>query len=164
MKFLSKTDQVTPYSCALACIESILLAAGVDYSQSKMLDDLIGEFPDWTEHPGKIAPADFPRIFEAAGISVEMLIPGTTSETRELISDSLGGIVSRAKCWRTIGSDLALVDNWHAVRLLEMRPLDLVVMNPGFPPVLSAIESWHIDDIESLQALVYIFKRKAQEQ
>lgn len=151
--------QHTPYSCPLACIESILSSNGIDYPQAKMLQQLESEFPEWEKHPGKAGPDDFPRFFESAGLRVEMLIPDTVGESRELLRDSVGAIMSRAKCWRNGGSGRELVDNWHAVRVLAIGPTDIVVMNPSYPPIKeSIIEAWPISELAALEARIYIFK------
>lgn len=153
--------QHTPYSCPLACIESILSSIGIDYPQSEMLVKMQSEFPEWKDHPGKAAPEDFPKFFKSAGVQVEMLIPDTVGESRELLKDSLGAIMSRAKCWQNSEAGRVLIENWHAVRVLAIGPSEVLVMNPGYPSVNeSVIEPWRINDLASLEARIYIFKPK----
>lgn len=159
MKFLPKIQQETEWSCALACIESILLSAGCDYPQGDMLEALAREFPEWNQHPGKIAPVNFPRVFEAAGMPVDMLQPNDIPETLELLPDSIGAIVSREKCWKD-ATKSELIDNWHALRLLEVQDAEVIVMNPGFAPRDSTVESISISDLKLIASRVYVFRRR----
>jgi hypothetical protein len=159
MTFLPKIQQETEWSCALACIESILLSAGCDYPQRNMLAALANEFPAWAEHPGLIAPADFSKVFEAAGVPVDMVQPNDIPETLELLPDSIGAIVSREKCWNN-ETKTELIDNWHALRLLEVQAASVIVMNPSFAPRDSTVESISISDLKLIKSRVYVFRKR----
>lgn len=161
MKCLPKVQQETRWSCALACIESILLSAGCDYPQRNMLEALADEFPEWKEHPGKIAPPNFPRVFEAAGMPVDMLLPNDIPETIELLLDSIGAIVSREKCWKDTAKT-ELGENWHAFQLLEVQDTRLIVMNPGFDAKDSKVEFISMCDLRAIGSRTYIFKSRKE--
>ncbi|RYZ87902.1 MAG: hypothetical protein EOP06_11870 [Proteobacteria bacterium] len=159
MKYLPKIQQETEWSCALACIESILLAAEVDYPQRDMLAAMADDFPEWIEHPGLISPANFPKVFEAAGMTVDMLQPKDIPETRELLSGSIGAIISRGKYWKD-ETKSELVGNWHALQLLEVEDARVIVMNPGFSPRASTLESIPVGALKLFESCVYVFRRQ----
>ncbi|BCX49777.1 hypothetical protein HAHE_36850 [Haloferula helveola] len=162
MKYLPKIQQETRWSCGLACIESILLSIGVDFPQRDMLSKFATEFPDWSAHPGKIAPADFPSFFEAAGVPVNMLLPEDIPGTVAVLPGSIGAIVGREKWWKD-EKRIELVDNWHALRLREVRDTKLIVMSPGFEPQESTVEVIPMDEVKMIQSRVYVFHRKMED-
>lgn len=161
MKFLPKIQQETEWSCALACIESILLSADCDYPQRDMLEALAHEFPEWNQHPGKIAPDNFPRVFEAAGMPVDMLQPKDIPETVELLPGSIGAIVSWEKYWKDEGKT-ELGNNWHALQLLEVQNTRLIAMNPGFGAIDSKVQFISMSDLSVIGSRIYIFKRRKE--
>ncbi|QTN33390.1 hypothetical protein HZ994_14055 [Akkermansiaceae bacterium] len=126
-----------------------------------MFEKLEGQFPEWEEHLGNTRIADLPRIFEAAGIPAEMLQPNDVPETVELFAESLGAIVSREKWWKD-ESKCELIDNWHAMRLIEIRDTELVVMNPGYAPRQSRLESLPIRDLKAIGSRIFVFRRREE--
>lgn len=159
MMNLPKVQQETEWSCALACIESILLSAECDYPQRNMLIDMANEFPAWAEHPGLIRPADFPKVFKAAGLPVDMIQPDDIPETLEQLPGSIGAIVSRERCWKD-ESKTELIDNWHALQLLEVQNARVIVMNPGYAPRDSTVEAISMSDLKLIGSRIYVFKRR----
>ena len=156
----SLVDQHTPFSCALACIESILRENGVIFSQKQMLEGLAKDFPDWKDAPGKIAPGDFEKVFATAGFPIDMSMPENPQDSINRFPGCCGAIIGCEKHWVIENCSRILEPNYHAVRLLQPSCDGFEVMNPGHPPVPSKIETWPIKDLIDRKTRSYLFFKK----
>jgi hypothetical protein len=158
---MTEVCAITPYSCALACVESILKDQGVDLSQQDMLERFSLSFPKWKDHAGLLVGEDYELLFELAGLPVTLSCPATFAETIDNVNDPsvIGVILGTSRFWGD-PSRKTLIDCWHALRILSADKHGVTTMNPVLRPGPVVIEKYGWEVIESFMSQPLVFKRK----
>ncbi|HEY1082701.1 MAG TPA: hypothetical protein VGE29_10590 [Prosthecobacter sp.] len=149
---MTKVCAITPYACALACVESILKDQGIELTQQQMLDGFAEHFPRWSEHPGILEGKDYEPLFKLAGLSVTLCLPKTFAETITMMRDNsiVGVILGTSRFWKG-ASKTELIDCWHALRIFGADELGITAMNPVVWPGPVTVETYRWEEIERFE-------------
>jgi hypothetical protein len=158
---MTEVCAITKYSCALACVESILKDQGISLTQQQMLDRFAGSFPRWQEHPGILEGKDYDPLFNLAGLPVNICVPAKFADTIDIINDHsfVGAILGTSRLWRD-STKTELIHCFHAFRILAADNSSLTVMDPVLHPGPVCIRKFSWDDVRQFEAQPLAFKRK----
>jgi hypothetical protein len=152
---------ITPFSCALACIESILADNGVKTTQQEMLNCLGKFFPEWQAQPGGVSAAKFEMVFAKLGFPVTKIVATTKAEiTAEMASaETVGAILCTFKYW-TDSTKQALKNHDHATRLICASPNGVIIMDPQICPDPGILMHLSWDELQAFEGRVCAFRKK----
>jgi hypothetical protein len=152
---------VTPDSCGLACIESIVADNGRLTTQSEMIAELGHLFPEWTETPGIMSINDFEIVFRAIGFPVTRTLPATCQQAASHLADVdvVGAIFFVKRFWQDPTNRLALCDRYHVFRFLGADRSGIEVMNPYCCPLPAQIEHYSWQEVQIFQGRTAVFEK-----
>jgi hypothetical protein len=133
-------SSVTPWSCGLACLESLASERGVGFAQASFIGQQRARFPDWQTMPG-ITKLDLSKLggawvlrWDVYDIAREFGLAGSLTEfkTRPPMEAFLqrpgNAVFALLKRYQEEGDSRT---HAHAVRIAASQGQQLQIMDPG---------------------------------
>lgn len=129
----------TPFSCAVACVESLLRHLGRPMTQPEMFARFANHFPAWQKQEGIIDhPTEFDRLLNLTGFGPRRFA-SSAADLLSAFDPARGGFVFTQKFYDENGPPLSLCDKGHCLRILKVSQDFIWLMDPLRKPAPAVV-------------------------